>query len=134
MYSSFKPIKPKMDEALTPENAPAGAAPEAVFFFGILPKFLQNIITGFLKVFQKLLNALFDIFSLKPEVKKPPERISDPQESYSTHASFDHLRRIENVEHELAGMRGGGVNKYFKPKVELRLQNLEVQVGLRQPN
>lgn len=134
----FKPVSPpkkSMEMDLSPDDAPAGTAPFAVIF-SFLPRFVQNIIKLGLdfvvKIVQFFGKALEDAMrSPEKDALKKKKDMSPPWESYSTHASFDHLRRIERLEDEMAGRRGGYRNKVFQNQVEQRLMHLEKEMGIK---
>ncbi|MFZ5806064.1 MAG: hypothetical protein ACOY3I_02485 [Verrucomicrobiota bacterium] len=125
-----------MEKDLSPDDSPAGAAPVAVLF-GFLPRIIQDVlklgIDLVLKVVQFFGKALEDAMRdpSKDALKKEVPRMGMPLESYSTHASFDHVRRIERLEDEMASRRGGFRNKVLQGQVEQRLVFLEKELGIK---
>lgn len=130
----FKPVvkKGSMDEALSPDFGPAGIAPLAAIL-SILPLPIRSLLRVAVQAVQAVISyigaAIEQSFRdiLKP-AKKGEEKFSPPRESYATHASFDHLIRIERLEAEIARHRGGFTNKLLHKQKEHRIQNLEHQL------
>jgi hypothetical protein len=119
-----------LDDEVSPDSGPAGAAPLAIIF-GFLPKFIRSFLQFGVKMLQNFLNTLSEALfqSLKPKKGEEIQSNAPGREAYSTHASFDHLKRIEDLEQEMATRRGAHSLRRL-PNVEHRIRQLEKKLNI----